>query len=851
MKTFINRIISFVFLCVSGLNTMLDAAQWPPASGISSSMSSSWGTALQPMDVNVTPTAKQHKRKKKEAASDSEASEESATSRRRINPERDLRIGQRNMIIICDGGSCARSSSSDSDSELGAFVTAIVQKPAACILVHEGLWDMFLTHSFDSAMTNILLFDDAFWEMYKVPVPNNTQCFYLFIPRLYKELVGGTSQETLARSIDHMNLIQGSSTRKECLERFEAEIKSMDRRLDEFQAKKIQISCLKSEIRSKKLEALKKLDECAVCVGAHNTSKSIDLLRNTDFAGINLADLLFGLKISCLQPVANPLMMHGRLSECIQAGQASQLLDYFENAEKAFQNLPQILESLFITRNDIDLVVQKNLSTDHCNSPINYDVMNTWNIYMSGHGSKTTFNKSFITKLEALKQKLPIKTGSDLEAFKSQRKQLFADSEGYIANLPIDVFADTLDFFNTSVKTNFMYLSSCYAAGEHLVLLNMIAPQKRSFILAIGTAVFESTSSNFGISCANIPLGPPLAWCRSILDQHILKSSTNFNMFFLGLNNPENFRKMSLPDERVKPRDYFTRVTNFANKFMHDGSVVANERIPHLSFGTEWFSVTSLGEQAIEITNSLVRAAQIKSIPSLTKFFTQNGIKVSDPSKSAIDLCGKKLAWILTPKITVSIICEEELCAIMPLVNTATFAQIKTDDFLLPKMIFFKEIIVQEKPVEPMAALPRQITQENVADFIVQRVALKMFVEEAVVRPTNTVILIKKLTRGCTSINNICLVIKAYDPIDNLHRDLAVRYVDDQGKTQLITYTLDPDRKIETKSAEDTSRQLDKAAYESIYNKLCLKVLGDDDFPHITQRAPSGLSRLKEYCAIQ
>lgn len=62
--------------------------------------------------------------------------------------------------------------------------------------------------------------------------------------------------------------------------------------------------------------------------------------------------------------------------------------------------------------------------------------------------------------------------------------------EGTIISLPISEFKNVLNFFNSKINTEFVYYSSCYAGGEHLVtpyLTQEDKPLNLNYYVAVGT----------------------------------------------------------------------------------------------------------------------------------------------------------------------------------------------------------------------------------------------------------------------------------------------------------------------------------------------------------------------------
>jgi len=800
MKSFVNCIISFVFLCISGLCTSLDAAQSSKISDISSETSSrisALSSSIHSMDVTQDfMAAQQRKRKIKQEASDSDESKESVAQRRRVNFSKDIPcFGPRNMIIVCEDG----SESSPNQNLLGAcmkdLVSVIIQRPPAYVLIHEGMWKSFISREFKLgdgpdclSIKARDLFDENAWEMYKISVPQSSECFYLLVPKLYKNLIEGRlieASQVVAEYKDHIFVPEKS------------------------------VQC----------------DE-----------NMRGILQHANVTDPTCADWLLGLKFSQLERVLNPcdVQIHARGSSSSSSSSLSSSSSSSQQAisddavtNEALQKLPMVLESLFVTRKDIDAFMH--------NEQVVSSMMNTWNFYILGHGEPMKGDQTFCAKLQGLRSCFPLKTMAEVDAFKLQRRQLFADSEILMGGVTIDVFAELTELFSTLLKTHFLYLQSCFAADENLVLLNMIGCCKRSFIMATGVPVHAGTTSTGDFVAQNAPAEERASYWEIpvSVDGKVCKwrTSIDFKNFFLGLNNQALFKQEqgALSMQTGIAIDYFTHLTNYANRFLAEDliNVVSHDRIPLLSIGEEWFVPTPLENYAVAVTSDLIA-------------------KKCLDGNSLIDARDNRIVWLFTPKVMVPLCFTDRLKAIVPLVNTASAALAGSYDFLTMRHVFFNEFIVarelkvdsEEKEDDAEENNEDAETKSIINDFVAEMLGLKLIQSPALsFRPNNTIVLIKKLTCGDTVIKNICVIMKTKDPFENnVHVEdnvpaLAIRYVDDQDKTYLITYEIDDNECVEDDVCQDTSQNLDTATYESIYNELCLKALGEEDFVRMYDEA--------------
>jgi len=844
MKSFINRIISFVFLCVSGLNTMLDAAQSPPASGISSSMSSSLSSSLsssmQPMGVNGGQRHGQRRKRQEQSQAEESLEQENidpAPQRPRVTPDvKKLHIGQRNMIIICDDGKVAE----DLKSPLNMLVTAIVQKAAACILIHEGLWNRFLQENlhissprlvagldllFDPAGTVACsqLFNEDFWEMYKIPAVRGNENFYLLVPKLYRELIYGKGREIAATRATERSAItnvlsmfeaarvslvtkkQGvenglgildASLRASLLAGFnnwqgglqaffstletanfltnlklilEQQRGMHDRTLN-------QITQVLMNAFEDDLDKGKRLSEYQSCIFSRETSRSIDFVQEKA-PTLNMLDLAFGLKLSKLERIDHPLQV-------IPSGSANAMAP-----GEILQDMPAILGHIFVAQYDVNAEAS--------------DLLNTWNIFMYGHGLPTQFDASFVQKLETLKQMHPIASQSQFEAYTQARQALFAGNQGSIAKLPVYTFAEIFDFFKHLIKTNFIYLISCYAAAEHMALLRIISPVQNSVTVATSASTFSVSTTAFEKNILQRPTTDLLTNSIILSDcwlspmtcngrQYTRATSHNLNAFFLQLANP------SLKLGANAHPDYYARVTNFASKFLKNGKVITDIRIPSVSVGGSKFSAVNLGDESIEVTDTLV---------------------ADDESARGIDACGKKIIFVSTPKVTVPLVYDKEMRAIVPMIDTTKFGQQSVADFLLPKMFFFKEIKFNE---------PGQPATGEIVDFIIKRMNRK-FGRDAL-WPRHTTVFIRKLTMGDVSVDNVCIMFKICGDGSEVENKLCAWFMDERSSVQSLLYTLNDKGVIINQTSSNAVQAMDGMPYESFFKQECLSVLGDDDF---------------------
>lgn len=78
--------------------------------------------------------------------------------------------------------------------------------------------------------------------------------------------------------------------------------------------------------------------------------------------------------------------------------------------------------------------------------------------------------------------------------------------EGTIISLPVSEFKNVLEFFNNNINTEFIYYSSCYAGGEHLVtpyLDNNNKPLKLNYYVTVGT--LSENISQLEVPCMPLP----------------------------------------------------------------------------------------------------------------------------------------------------------------------------------------------------------------------------------------------------------------------------------------------------------------------------------------------------------
>lgn len=119
---------------------------------------------------------------------------------------------------------------------------------------------------------------------------------------------------------------------------------------------------------------------------------------------------------------------------------------------------------------------------------------NIWAIYASGHGLPELPTKAIISQLEKLEnlyqKKLDSKNSlttqkrntnfvrsssrlksvkKEIDKLKNQLKSLKAIQKGIIVSLTKEDFRDMLKFFNDSINTGFLFYTSCFAGGNHLI----------------------------------------------------------------------------------------------------------------------------------------------------------------------------------------------------------------------------------------------------------------------------------------------------------------------------------------------------------------------------------------------
>lgn len=200
---------------------------------------------------------------------------------------------------------------------------------------------------------------------------------------------------------------------------------------------------------------IKKVSDDLLLLVPKNYLKKYNLEQSTEYKNmLDLSDLekTFGLKLNHLEDITD-----------INSLKAASVVNYQEKKSTTFS---QDLGKIFVI----------NYSADSKEKPV-------WALYMSGHGLPRRNLHKTIEQLKSLEQLYSKKAKYSRRArtkishiqdhirrLELQAKTYMKYQDGIILSLSFDDFYQSLKFFNDNITIAFLFYSSCYAGGEHLVI---------------------------------------------------------------------------------------------------------------------------------------------------------------------------------------------------------------------------------------------------------------------------------------------------------------------------------------------------------------------------------------------
>jgi hypothetical protein len=232
-----------------------------------------------------------------------------------------------------------------------------------------------------------------------------------------------------------------------------------------------------------------------------------------------------------------------------------------------YQELFQVIPQLFVTKADIqDAQGSKEKTEENIARFLHH-----WYFYLSGHGA-------------------PGK-GSE---------------PGTIAGLPSDQFMRLLLFFNNRIQTDFLFYSTCFAGGEHLLY-----PYERAWFyppLQRGSLVRRALmpeTFNYIIIADTLAYATTSAWLPSIPLPFILGSSTiRFSQYF-----PVFFQSIKeYFYSHVSSKIDLARIINYVHLFLNKKEEFEPKlQLPVIRYPTtEWFSIVDFKNKIFRLSTVFV-----------------------------------------------------------------------------------------------------------------------------------------------------------------------------------------------------------------------------------------------------
>ncbi|MFA6262865.1 MAG: ankyrin repeat domain-containing protein [Candidatus Babeliales bacterium] len=551
----------------------------------------------------------------------------------------------RNLIIIIhDGSELAKDAGSG--IMLGDFISAL-EEACAFILIPSAMWDYFLHATVKGTKIAAKeLFNPEQWDVYKIclnPAKNITPKeqqanFYIFCPKKYTEqlqsnstiqsikqaiqIIPGPIDPKIAPDIEAINALSDlginvseqykvSDPFRECgglgkiLKPYEQEKKALEeeqKRMGESQDLTKRLTIVELEQKIAIIEyAIKNLDKTF---------------------GVNL--------LRCLEQILSLRTAKAALSN---------LESYFENNEKVHAALgdaelilPQY--NVYIDGHgeetkppaQVDFLINRLENLLDRAKALGYWPSN-WKIQLSSteiahlteatdvekHKELTAKEKEAVFGKREKTRPVEQKFKKESEHFNAEQEVIGAISDlGKVAALPINVFSKVLELFNG--VANLLFFSTCHGGGAHLVLpfVFMSAPQSLSYTLVNGALLDVPVTGLLpNISELKHEDGAQIGAAK-----YSVVTKIKFRKFFDGISDFATFvRNEEKKIEKTGPKNYFARLLNYGGTFLGpQGEIKRPENMPWIKLPgpTDWHVVSYMDDQALVITDVMVRAKELE-----------------------------------------------------------------------------------------------------------------------------------------------------------------------------------------------------------------------------------------------
>ena len=378
---------------------------------------------------------------------------------------------------------------------------------------------------------------------------------------------------------------------------------------------------------------------------------------------LSLNELILGMKIDHLQPFSptfEPTILQNFMTQYLD--KPTHLAVLYDKA----------LRDILITRSDLNLLTLKPKADPNISNPDKYEqLLHPWYIYISGHGSSwgkkpfaiksafydiVTYGTSFfisIAKKTATIAQIPINVRTALNELNEMKKVMqqlpeHLTSGDIVCGLPISEFKKVLQFFNNQVLTRFLLYNTCFGGGINTQELfqfaqhkgrvltaatTQIIPEEFNYTIAAGTTLDASTFTYavFGIS--------QLISDRFNIDLKFFDIIYICNFFdYISAYFGDSVKKTTNTISDIINEIYPFKPSSFSMK----DPIQQYYNIPMIRFAhTPWFFIEDIDKEVMRITDMTVKIALTNNKP--------------------ININNKKIVFLATPNIPVTVIIEGTL----------------------------------------------------------------------------------------------------------------------------------------------------------------------------------------------
>ena len=183
---------------------------------------------------------------------------------------------------------------------------------------------------------------------------------------------------------------------------------------------------------------------------------------------------------------------------------------------------------------------------------------------------------------------------------------------GFIAGLSSFQFPNLLFFLNNTIQTDFLFYTTCFAGGEHLMW-----PYERTWFYpsirpgASPRRAIMPETFNYIIAADTISYAPTIGWSPGIplpfiLGSSHIKFSQNFPLFF------KSIKQYFYPEGKITSSWDLARILNYVNSFLTETEEFEEKlRIPVIRYpNTEWFSIIDFNKKILRLSRVFVEAKE-------------------------------------------------------------------------------------------------------------------------------------------------------------------------------------------------------------------------------------------------